>query len=65
MVWYTFSDGGNMEASPNSRLDKQYKQIGNAVPVLLAKAVAMPIAEWAVDYLKKRENENTQQLQLF
>lgn len=63
--WYTFSDGGNMEASLNSRLDKQYKQIGNAVPVLLAKAIATPIAKWAVAHLKNRENENTQQLQLF
>lgn len=49
----------------NNRLDKQYKQIGNAVPVLLAKAVATPIAEWAVQYLQGREQEGTQQLMLF
>lgn len=63
--WYQFSDGGNMAASENSRLDKQYKQIGNAVPVLLAKAVATPIAEWAVHYLQQREQQHSQQLMLF
>ncbi|MGE7020871.1 DNA cytosine methyltransferase [Solibacillus cecembensis] len=63
--WFTFSDGGNLDASENSRVDKQYKQIGNAVPVLLAKAVATPIAQWAVTYLQQREQQNSQQLMLF
>lgn len=63
--WFTFSDGGNMSVTENNRLDKQYKQIGNAVPVLLAKAVADPIAKWAVEHLKKRNTDDTQQLQLF
>lgn len=63
--WYTFSDGGNLAVQENNRLDKQYKQIGNAVPVLLAKAVATPIAEWAVGYLQEREAQSTQQLMLF
>lgn len=63
--WYTFSDGRNMNVSTNNRLDKQYKQIGNAVPVLLAKAVATPIAEWAVDFVGKRFIEQSQQLNLF
>lgn len=63
--WYDFSDGGNMTASENSRIDKQYKQIGNAVPVLLAKAVAAPIAQWAVNHLQEREQQHTQQLMLF
>ncbi|MFK4356500.1 DNA cytosine methyltransferase [Bacillus sp. RC92] len=44
--WFEFSDGNNLSASVNSRLDKIYKQIGNAVPVMLAKAVAQPIANW-------------------
>lgn len=44
--WYKFSDGGNPRASKNGRLDKIYKQIGNAVPVQLARAIARPIAEW-------------------
>lgn len=63
--WYQFSDGGNMKVSTNNRLDKQYKQIGNAVPVLLAKAVAMPIAQWAVEFVEKRAIRETQQLNLF
>ncbi|MGI2328141.1 DNA cytosine methyltransferase [Planococcus sp. YIM B11945] len=45
--WFVFSDGGNMSVQKNNRLDKQYKQIGNAVPVLLAKAMAMPLATFA------------------
>lgn len=63
--WFEFSDGGNLDASENNRLDKQYKQIGNAVPVFLAKAVATPIAQWAVNYLQEREQQHTQQLMLF
>lgn len=69
--WFEFSQGQSEKASLNNKLDKQYKQIGNAVPVYLAKAVAMPIAEWAVEYLKKQPNkgilrENQEfQMQLF
>ena len=44
--WFIFSDGGNTNVQENNRLDKQYKQIGNAVPVMLAKAMAMPLAFW-------------------
>ncbi len=44
--WYEFSMGVNEKMSKNGRLDKIYKQIGNAVPVELARAVARPIAEW-------------------
>lgn len=44
--WYQFSDGGNVGISKNGRLDKIYKQIGNAVPVQLARAIARPIAQW-------------------
>ena len=58
--WFTFSDGGNLGASQNNRLNKQYKQIGNAVPVKLAKEVAMPIAKWA-----KENIESMKQLVLF
>lgn len=63
--WFVFSDGGNDKVTANNRLDKQYKQIGNAVPVQLAKVIAQPIAEWAVQHLKKRLTNNTQQLNLF
>ncbi len=44
--WYKFSDGGDTKSSKNGRLDKIYKQIGNAVPVQLARVIAQPIAEW-------------------
>ena len=37
----------SMEAVENAKLDLVYKQIGNAVPVRLALAVAEPIAEFA------------------
>ncbi|SDD78731.1 DNA (cytosine-5)-methyltransferase 1 [Bhargavaea beijingensis] len=53
--WFVFSDGGNNLASLNSRIDKQYKQIGNAVPVLLAKAIAEPIAKWAKQYIDNNQ----------
>lgn len=65
--WFNFSDGGNEKMSENGRLDKIYKQIGNAVPVLLATAIAKPIAEFAKIHLQERdENEDpTIQLSLF
>ena len=47
--WYNFSSGNNNKMSANGQLDKIYKQIGNAVPVLLANAIAKPIAEWAYE----------------
>ncbi|HHB1888849.1 TPA: DNA (cytosine-5-)-methyltransferase [Bacillus cereus] len=56
--WFEFSDGGNSKISINGRLDKIYKQIGNAVPVMLAKAVAQPIADWVFQQLHMKE-ENT------
>lgn len=43
--WYEFSRGTSGR-SDNAKLDLVYKQIGNAVPVRLAMAVAEPIAEW-------------------
>lgn len=58
--WFQFSDGGNKDSSKNNRLNKQYKQIGNAVPVNLAKAIAMPIALWA-----KENFDSIKQLTLF
>lgn len=58
--WFEFSDGKNMESSKNNRLNKQYKQIGNAVPVKLAKEIAMPIANWAEENM-----DNIKQLVLF
>ena len=44
--WYEFSRGTS-NRNENAKLDFVYKQIGNAVPVKLALAVAEPIAEFA------------------
>ena len=38
---------GSSNRNENAKLDLVYKQIGNAVPVRLALAVAEPIAEYA------------------
>lgn len=53
--WFEFNDGEN--GNKNTRLAKQYKQIGNAVPVLLARRVLRPVADFFVqhpEYLQKR-----------
>jgi DNA (cytosine-5)-methyltransferase 1 len=52
--WFEFSQGNSTKKSENAKLDLVYKQIGNAVPVMLARAVAKPIAEWAVKYIKEK-----------
>src|SRR5699024_10070886 len=44
--WFEFNDGDNKKISKNGRLNKIYTQIGNAVPVELARAIAYPIAKW-------------------
>lgn len=62
--WWEFHDGENMNTQLNNRLDKQYKQIGNAVPVLLALRILQPITDW----LKTEEvikNNTEKQLELF
>ncbi|MEG0259331.1 MAG: DNA cytosine methyltransferase [Lysinibacillus sp.] len=65
--WFIFSDGNNTAINPNGRIDKVYKQIGNAVPVELARAIAAPIAQWSTENLNKIiENRSaTHQLNLF
>ena len=55
--WYEFSRGTNSR-NDNAKLDLVYKQIGNAVPVRLALAVAEPIAEFAKTQLEQ-EKEDT------
>lgn len=55
--WYKFSRGTNSR-NDNAKLDLVYKQIGNAVPVRLALAVAEPIAEFAKKQLEQ-EKEDT------
>lgn len=54
--WYEFSRG-NSTKNENAKLDLVYKQIGNAVPVRLALAVARPIAELAKMDLQKKQNK--------
>ena len=55
--WYEFSRG-NSNRNENAKLDLVYKQIGNAVPVRLALAVAEPIAEWVKEQLDNKLNAN-------
>lgn len=53
--WFEFSDGNNMKMKKNGRLDKIYKQIGNAVPVLLGKAIMQPISDFIYKEMLERE----------
>lgn len=53
--WYEFSRGTSEKRSDNAKLDLIYKQIGNAVPVRLAMAVAEPIAEWVKNEIEMKE----------
>lgn len=50
--WYDFSYGNGSYKKESGRLDKVYKQIGNAVPVLLAKAIAQPIADYVAQQIQ-------------
>lgn len=52
--WYEFSRGTS-NRNENAKLDLVYKQIGNAVPVRLALAIAEPIAEYAKQDLVNRQ----------
>lgn len=49
--WFDFSDGEKVNANKNNRLNEKYKQIGNAVPILLAKAVTDNISSYLIDKL--------------
>lgn len=54
--WFKFSAGSPIgksgkEISRNAQIDKVYKQIGNAVPVLLARAIVQPIADFLNSHL--------------
>lgn len=50
--WFTFSDGNNEAVSKNNRLNEQYKQIGNAVPVILAEKIGRPILEFLAHHVE-------------
>lgn len=47
--WFEFSDGNKKNVSKNNKLNEQYKQIGNAVPVLLAEKISRPL----INFLNK------------
>lgn len=61
--WFEFSKGfplgkSGKEISKNAQIDKVYKQVGNAVPVLLARAIIQPIADFLNENLVEiRERE--------
>lgn len=51
--WYDFSDGEDDRVkvvSRNHRLNEQYKQIGNAVPVYLAEKISRPIISFLLNH---------------
>ena len=54
--WYDFIRGTS-NRNDNAKLDLVYKQIGNAVPVRLALAVAEPIAKFAKKQLEKEKED--------
>lgn len=62
--WYEFSYGSAKIKSESGRLDKAYKQIGNAVPVLLAKAIAQPIADYAAQQIHNGSSTVKKELQV-
>lgn len=56
--WFEFSSGSPIgksgkEISKNAQIDKIYKQVGNAVPVLLARAIIQPIADFLYSHYLK------------
>lgn len=61
--WFEFSTGSPIgksgkKISRNAQIDKVYKQIGNAVPVLLARAIIQPIADFFNEHFEEiRESE--------
>lgn len=54
--WFVFSDGNKGNVKENNKLNKQYKQIGNAVPVLLAKSVTSPVLKYLIHKLGISKN---------
>jgi DNA (cytosine-5)-methyltransferase 1 len=44
--WFEFSNGNKENVTNNHKLNEQYKQIGNAVPVLLAEKMVRPIIKF-------------------
>ena len=48
--WFQFSKGDNKKTSRNNQLNQQYKQIGNAVPVILAEKISRPIINFLINH---------------
>ena len=49
--WFEFSDDGKDNVSRTNRLNEKYKQIGNAVPVMLAEKITRPVIQYLSDNL--------------
>lgn len=56
--WYQFSDDDKENVTKNNRLNEQYKQIGNAVPVFLAEKISRPIIEFFDQHPEILINQN-------
>ena len=54
--WFVFSDGNKGNVKENNKLNEQYKQIGNAVPVLLANSVTSPVLKYLIHKLGISKN---------
>lgn len=48
--WFKFSDGDKRNVSRNHKLNEQYKQIGNAVPVILAEKMSRSILKFLEEH---------------
>lgn len=55
--WFKFNYGTE-DVARSTKIDKLYKQIGNAVPVLMAKVISKPIVKF-LNQLKEIEQDNT------
>lgn len=55
--WFEFYTEKKKKTSENGKLDKIYKQIGNAIPVLLVVNIMLPIIKYINSSKKKRKLE--------
>lgn len=51
--WFEFSDDGKDNVSRANRLNEKYKQIGNAVPVMLAEKITRPVMQYLRDNIEQ------------
>lgn len=45
------------EVMPTLPLSAKFKMVGNGVPYLLAKGIALDLYEWITEYVQKEENQ--------